>query len=213
MNLPPGSRPTALPIPLESASREGDGRGIHTPGWPTQGPISRDPFNSCIPGGSRSVSLSERVWPGGIDPMRTGSEVEPSSSFTLPCHPKSLLLVMGTTTATLPRPASRVARSRERLPQMPSWRPRAMRAELVRCGRPSWGTAIVNGVPASSAQTRIWVSPRREERARGTRNTPTNAKSATRERSMAGRSTFPRSRSAARLRCREQELPDTAGGR
>jgi hypothetical protein len=159
------------------------------------------------------VSLSERVRPGGIDPMRTGSDLEPSSSFTLPCHLKSLLLVMGTTTATFPRPASRAARSRERPPQMLSSCPRAMRTELVRSGRPSWGRARVNGVPASSAQTSMWVSPRRDERARGTRNAPTNTKSATRERSIAGSVISPPRRSAARCRCPAPEPPGTPGGR
>jgi hypothetical protein len=132
------------------------------------------------------VSSSERVRPGGIEPMRTGTEVEPSASVTLPCHSRSLLLVMGTTTATFSRPASLAASSRERPPQMPSSRPRATRVELVNSGRPSRGTASVNGVPASSAHTKTCVSPRSDDAARGTANAKTYANSATRERSIEG---------------------------
>jgi hypothetical protein len=136
------------------------------------------------------VTSSERVPPGGIEPMRTGSEVVANSSFTVPCHSRSLLLVIGTTTAIFSRPVSRAASSRESPPQMPSSCPRATLVELVNSGGPSRGTASVNGVPASSAHTRTCVSPRSDDAARGTANARTNANSATRERSIEGRALY-----------------------
>src|SRR5438270_13268995 len=148
--------------------------------------ISRDPLISWVPGSTWKWIVSWRILPAGMLPIRTGTVVPPSLSFTEPCHSCLVLLAMGRMILTLLAPSWPTRMSRRRPPHRPLACSRVMTAELEIVGWPCSGSSTVNGTFVACWHVSTCVRPCSDESRMGMRKAPSRAMSAIRERRTDG---------------------------
>ena len=127
-----------------------------------------------------------RVLPAGTEPMSTGIEVFPRTSFTDPRHRKLDLFSMGRTIASRVGLSTLAAMFRVSPPQTVLDSPRTSLDEVATRGGPWRGIKTLNGVLASCWHVSTWVSPRRLDMLIGIKNAPSKANSARRDLRIAG---------------------------